>query len=158
VEAVDASHPAARILLLLTATVGRRIPARRNRADGAGRFARLGGGENGRGAYWLYALEPRIAAGLLAFPIAIEPALSIRAQALVWSADRDLLACARAGVVRCARGRARGGNDDAVDPVRSVAATGHVDLAVAHRLQGCLAVTNELARTSRSSRCCGSCR
>jgi hypothetical protein len=88
---IDASHPAARILLLLTVTVG--LPYVLLAATAPmvqDWFARLGGddtGGRGRPVYWLYALSNLGSLlGLLAYPTAIERLFSIRAQSLVWSA------------------------------------------------------------------------
>jgi hypothetical protein len=88
---VDASHPAARILLLLSATVGLPFVLLAATAPMVQDwFARLGGEEDGgrgRAVYWLYALSNLGSLfGLLAYPIAIERMLSIRGQGLFWSA------------------------------------------------------------------------
>lgn len=88
---VDASHPAARILLLLSATVG--LPYVLLSATAPmvqDWFARLGAAAEdprGRAVYWLYALSNLGSLlGLLAYPAAIERLLSIRGQAWFWSA------------------------------------------------------------------------
>ena len=103
---VDASHPAARILLLLTATVG--LPYVLLSATAPmvqDWFARLGEGENGgkgRPVYWLYALSNLGSLlGLVAYPTAIEPVFSIRGQSLFWSAGFVLFCalCARSAVL-----------------------------------------------------------
>src|SRR4029079_12271180 len=88
----DPSHPAARILLLLTATAG--LPYVLLAATAPmiqDWFARIGAaseadGGGGRPVYWLYALSNLGSLlGLLAYPSAIERLLSIRAQAWFWS-------------------------------------------------------------------------
>jgi hypothetical protein len=88
---VDGSHPAARLLILLSATVG--LPYVLLAATAPmvqDWFARLGAGDGdprGRAVYWLYALSNLGSLlGLLAYPAAIERLLSIRGQAWFWSA------------------------------------------------------------------------
>ena len=89
----DPSHPAGKILLLLTATVG--LPYVLLAATAPmvqDWFARLGakryeGAASGRAVYWLYALSNLGSLlGLLAYPTSIERVLSIRGQAWFWSA------------------------------------------------------------------------
>ena len=90
----DPSHPAARILLLLTVTVG--LPYVLLAATAPmvqDWFARLSAHEGdessgrGRAVYWLYALSNLGSLlGLLAYPVAIERLLSIRGQSWFWSA------------------------------------------------------------------------
>jgi hypothetical protein len=89
----DPSHPAGRILLLLSATVG--LPYVLLAATAPmvqDWFARLTvrhyeGESTGRAVYWLYALSNLGSLlGLLAYPAAIERLLSIRAQGWLWSA------------------------------------------------------------------------
>ena len=89
----DPSHPAARILLLLTATVG--LPYVLLAATAPmiqDWFARIGAasegdGGGGRPVYWLYALSNLGSLlGLLAYPSAIERLFSIRGQSFFWSA------------------------------------------------------------------------
>jgi SAM-dependent methyltransferase len=89
----DASHPVGRILLLLTATVGLPYVLLAATAPMAQNwFARAGAARDfvaGRTypVYWLYALSNLGSLlGLFAYPVAIERLLSIRAQALFWSA------------------------------------------------------------------------
>lgn len=96
----DPSHPAGRILLLLSATVG--LPYLLLAATAPmvqDWFARMGlrrptlsttaptaAGTDGRAVYWLYALSNvGSLLGLLAYPTSIERLLSIRGQALFWS-------------------------------------------------------------------------
>jgi len=88
---VDGNHPVARIMLLLTATVG--LPYMLLSATAPmiqDWFAQLGETENGgrgRAVYWLYALSNLGSLlGLVAYPTAIEPTFSIRGQGLFWSA------------------------------------------------------------------------
>jgi hypothetical protein len=90
---VDPSHPAGKILLLLTATVG--LPYFLLAATAPmvqDWFARLrvhNGEETGPGhaVYWLYALSNLGSLlGLIAYPTSIERWLSIRGQAWFWSA------------------------------------------------------------------------
>jgi len=89
---VDASHPIGRILLLLSATVG--LPYLLLAATAPmlqNWFARAGADDVVAGrtypVYWLYALSNLGSLlGLLAYPVAIERLLSIRAQSLFWSA------------------------------------------------------------------------
>jgi hypothetical protein len=89
----DPSHPAAKILLLLTATVG--LPYVLLAATAPmvqDWFAQLGArdhdaSDRGRAVYWLYALSNLGSLlGLIAYPTSIERLLSIRGQAWFWSA------------------------------------------------------------------------
>ena len=97
----DPTHPAARILLLLSATVG--LPylllaatapmvqdwfARTIEGSQPAAAAGPGGAAtDGRAVYWLYALSNLGSLlGLLAYPTSIERLLSVRGQALFWSA------------------------------------------------------------------------
>jgi hypothetical protein len=87
---IDASHPAARILLLLTATVGLPYVLLAATApmvqDWLARLGPVESAGRGRAVYWLYALSNLGSLiGLLAYPTAIERLLSIRAQAWFWS-------------------------------------------------------------------------
>jgi hypothetical protein len=86
----DASHPAARILLLLSASVGLPYVLLAATAPMVQDWlARAGGSGDPRGrpVYWLYALSNLGSLlGLLAYPAAIERLLSIRGQAWFWSA------------------------------------------------------------------------
>jgi len=88
---VDASYPVARILLLLSATVGLPYVLLAATApmvqDWLARIGGADGDPRGRAVYWLYALSNLGSLlGLLAYPAAIERLLSIRGQALFWSA------------------------------------------------------------------------
>ena len=96
----DPSHPAGKILLLLSATVG--LPyvllaatapmvqdwfARTIPSSGASVTESPAAGSDGHTVYWLYALSNLGSLlGLLAYPTSIERLLSIRGQALLWSA------------------------------------------------------------------------
>lgn len=90
---MDPGHPAGRVLLLLSATVG--LPYVLLAATAPmvqDWFARLSartyeGPSTGRTVYWLYALSNLGSLlGLLAYPTSIERLLSIRGQAWFWSA------------------------------------------------------------------------
>ena len=88
---VGASYPAARILLLLTATVGLPYVLLAATApmmqDWFARLSETENGGRGRAVYWLYALSNLGSLlGLVAYPTAIERAFSIRGQSLFWSA------------------------------------------------------------------------
>jgi len=98
---VDASQPVGRILLLLTATVGLPYVLLAATAPMVQNwFARAGSAHAGSGGrtypvYWLYALSNLGSLlGLFAYPVAIERLLSIRAQALFWSAGFVVFGCA----------------------------------------------------------------
>src|SRR5213075_573678 len=83
-SASDPAAPAARILLLLAATVGAPYVVLAATAPlMQDWFARAG---SGGAAYRLYAWSNAGSlAALLAYPIAVEPFLPMRAQALAWS-------------------------------------------------------------------------
>lgn len=102
---VDASHPAGRILLLLSATVGLPYVLLSATApmvqNWLARAAAHHDPERGTAypVYWLYALSNLGSLiGLLAYPVAIERLLSLRAQALFWSGGFVVFCCACAAV------------------------------------------------------------
>jgi hypothetical protein len=89
----DASNPAGRILLLLSATVGLPYVLLAATAPMVQNWFARAGAANDTGAgrtypvYWLYALSNLGSLlGLLVYPVAIERLLSIRAQSFLWSA------------------------------------------------------------------------
>jgi len=153
----DPSHPAGKILLLLSATVG--LPYVLLAATAPmvqDWFARLGakrpaGPDGGHAVYWLYALSNLGSLlGLLAYPTSIERLLSIRGQAWFWSAGFVLFCvCCAWAAVHVWRLSAPAAAEELTDPDDAPVRLADWALWIALSLTGAgllLAITNELCQ------------